>query len=348
MSETIHEKPIRPSRLNKGDTLVILAPSSGLPAIYPNRIHQAKEFFEQEGFQVQLYPSLAINEGGKAGSPSLRMSELHRAFQDPKVKGIICAIGGLAANELVEKLDYDVIKNNPKIFCGYSDITHLHFAIFTRCNLVTFYGPAAMTQFGEWPNPFDYTWNSFCRILQKTEPYGIIKSSSEWTQEIGNWDAHAEKKGRKTVKNEGHIWIKGGKAKGRLVAGCLYSIHQIKGTSYMPRLDDAILFIENSEGEDYMKPEPLSNIDTMLMDLRNTGIFNAIRGLVVGRAYLYRGNERDEFLELIRKHTKNYSFPVVCNVDFGHTDPMLTLPIGCTVELDSTKNKLEILDPAVC
>jgi muramoyltetrapeptide carboxypeptidase LdcA involved in peptidoglycan recycling len=118
----------------------------------------------------------------------LRCHEIHSAFRDPEVKAIICTIGGLSANELLPHLDYDLIKANPKIFCGYSDITLLHHAIFTQTGLQTFYGPAAITQFGEYPKPLNFTLSHFLKVLQGVEkPIGALPRSIEWTEEFLDW-----------------------------------------------------------------------------------------------------------------------------------------------------------------
>jgi muramoyltetrapeptide carboxypeptidase LdcA involved in peptidoglycan recycling len=117
----------------------------------------------------------------------LRCSEIHNAFSDPEVKAIICTIGGLSANELLRHLDYELIKANPKIFCGYSDITLLHHAIFTQTGLRTFYGPAVITQFGEFPKPIDFTISHFQRVLCNPVEVGKLPRSIEWTEEYRDW-----------------------------------------------------------------------------------------------------------------------------------------------------------------
>lgn len=109
------------------------------------------------------------------------------------VKAIICAIGGLSANELLPHLDYELIKANPKIFCGYSDITLLHHAFFTQAGLQTFYGPAAITQLGEFPKPLDFTLSHFLKVLQTTgKPVGALPRSIEWTEEFVEWGSQEE------------------------------------------------------------------------------------------------------------------------------------------------------------
>jgi muramoyltetrapeptide carboxypeptidase LdcA involved in peptidoglycan recycling len=179
--------PIVPQALQPRDTIAFISPSSRLNRVFPTRIYRAKEALEKLGYRVKIFfnetPTKSFHE-----SVLLRCSEIHNAFQDPEVKAIICAIGGLSANELLPYLDYALIKANPKIFCGYSDITLLHHAIFTQTGLQTFYGPAAVTQFGEFPKPLDFTLSHFLKVVQVTDrPIGPLPRSIEWTEEFLDW-----------------------------------------------------------------------------------------------------------------------------------------------------------------
>ncbi|MBI2668950.1 LD-carboxypeptidase [Candidatus Woesearchaeota archaeon] len=334
---------IKPKKLKKGDTIAIISPSSGLAKLFPHRIERAKIALERLGFKVKLFPTTSKFENGKAGIITERVKDIHDAFSDKSVKAIMCAIGGLSANELLEKLDYGLIKKNPKIFCGYSDITILHCAIQKKSNFVTFYGPCAMTQFGEYPEPLKYTVDFFLKAVANDKPVGIISSSEKWTDEVLDWGTKEDlKRPRKLSPNLGHVWLKEGKAEGKIVGGCLYSLLQVKGTEYDLDYADKILFIEVPEGEDFTKGTPLSYVDSQLMDLRNAGVFDKIKGLIVGVSFGYKENEPDQFKEFIRNHTKEYNFPVLFNVNIGHADPIITMPLGVKANLDSTSNLFSI------
>ncbi len=334
---------IKPKTLKKGDTIAVIAPSSGLAKLFPHRINNAKKALEKLGFRVKLFPTVLKFENGKAGFAAERITDIHNAFKDENVKAIICAIGGLSANEILNKLDYNLIKKNPKIFCGYSDITLLHYAIHKKSNLVTFYGPCAMTQFGEYPEPQKYTVDFFLKAVASGQPIGRVVPSKEWTDEVLDWSTEQDlKRPRKLLSNQGHIWLREGKAEGKIVGGCLYSLLQLKGTEYEIDYNHKILFIEVPEGEDFTKGTPLSYVDSQLTDLRNARVFDKIKGCIVGMPFGYNEDERNKFRSLIEEHTREYNFPVLFNVNFGHADPIITIPIGVKATLDSNDNFFSI------
>ena len=178
---------ILPQVLKARDTIAFISPSARLNRVFPTRVCRAEEAFEKLGFRVKIFFS-DVSPPTFRETVLLRCSEIHSAFLDPEVKAIICTIGGLSANELLPHLDYDLIKANPKIFCGYSDITLLHHAIFTQTGLHTFYGPAAITQFGEFPEPLDFTIKHFQKVLQNAEEaIGSLPRSIAWTEEFLDW-----------------------------------------------------------------------------------------------------------------------------------------------------------------
>ena len=334
---------IKPKKLEKGDTIALIAPSAGLAKIFPHRIEKAKEALTQLGFKVKLFPTLLKRDSlGKAGTATERVADIHNAFLDNEVKAIICAIGGLAANELLDKIDYNLIRDNPKIFCGYSNITLLHAAFQNKAGLVTFYGPSAMNQFGEYPKPLQYSIDYFLKAVANDEPIGKITPSTEWTDEFLMWRKEDTKRARNLIANEGYTWLAQGKAEGSLVGGCLSSLIQLKGTVYDVAYDDAILIIETSEGEDITKGSPLAYVDSALTDLYNMGVFDKIKGLVVGIPFGYTKEERKQFKALIKEHTANYTFPVLYHVNIGHADPIITVPLGVSATLDSENNIFSI------
>ena len=179
---------IRPPALAQGDTVAFVAPAGGLAAHAEHRLRRGKEWFENQGFKVDVYDTATMNEGRFSSAPAEeRAEDLMEAFLDEKVGAIISTIGGCTSNQLLGRLDYDAIKNNPTIFCGYSDITNLHAAFQTQANMVSFYGPAVITQFGEWPKPHGYTSKEFLRATQQTEQH-VVEPSEEWTDDKKNMD----------------------------------------------------------------------------------------------------------------------------------------------------------------
>ncbi len=339
---------IKPNKLQKGDTVAIIAPSSGLGGLFQHRVDNAKKNLQDMGFIVKEFPSARKYNDGNAGTVQERVSDIHSAFSDTEIKAIICNIGGLSCNELLNHIDYKIIKKNPKILCGYSDITLLHYAFHKIAGLVTFYGPTAMTQFGEFPKPLQYTVDYFLKAIMTSKPVGIIKPSDEWTDESLDWSKKKDlERPRKMEKNEKYVWIREGKAEGQIFGGCLYSILQLKGTGFDADYENKVLFIETPEGQDFTKGEPLNFVDSQIMDLRNAGVFDKIKGLIIGKGFGYSNEEREKFREIIIKHAKEYDFPVLFNANIGHADPIATIPLGVKTTLDSENNIFSIDESGV-
>ncbi|OBT95290.1 hypothetical protein VE01_06597 [Pseudogymnoascus verrucosus] len=337
-----------PQALEPRDIIAFISPSSRLNHVFPSRVSRAQTFLESLGYRIKIFFSdpmpLTFHE-----TVLHRCNEIHSAFRDPEVKAIICTIGGPSANELLPHLDYDLIKKNPKIFCGYSDITLLHHAIFTQTGLQTFYGPAAITQFGEFPKPLDFTLNHFFKVLQSVgEPVGVLPRSIEWTEEFRDWgNGDDELRPRHMTPSTGWEWLRPGQATGRLFGGCLPSILQLAGTKYFPSYQGRILILENPEGETPNGPLPYEQTRSLMADLVNLGIFKQISGLVVGRPFKYDEEQKKGFKQMILDQCHGTDFPILFNVDIGHTDPILTIPLNALASLDSTRNKFAVLEAAV-
>ncbi len=334
---------IKPRRLEKGNTIGIIAPSAGLAALVPHRLDNAINFLKKEGYNIKEFPTSRKNNGWESAPAKERAKDLMDAFLDKEIKAIICEIGGDTANKILKYLDFDKIRENPKIFCGYSDISILHYAIYEKSGLVTFYGPCAMTQFAEFPKPLEYTLEYFHKAISG-ESIGEIKPSEKWTEELLNWFEKKDlERSRNMNKNKGFEWLKKGHAKGEIIGGCLSSIVHLLGTEYWPNHKDKILFIETPEGEEFDKGESLPNVDAFLADLNNSKVFSEINGLIVGRPFKYSGEDVEKFKEIILDNTKEYDFPILYGVDIGHTDPQITIPLGTNVEIDSEKNLFRFL-----
>lgn len=333
---------INPPPLKKEDTIAIVAPSGGLAKLYPHRLDNAIKYFKSQGYNIKEFPNTRKNNGWESASPKERAKELMEAFLDKEVKAIICEIGGNTSNKILKYLDFNKIKENPKIFSGYSDISVLHYAINKKSNLLTFYGPCAMVQFGEYPKPLDFTIEYFNKAITEKN-IGKIEPSKEWTDEVLDWRKKKDlDRPRKLIKNKGYEWLKNGEAKGKVLGGCLPSITHLIGTVYWPDHKDAILFIELSEGVDIYKGKPLAEIDALLADLDNAKIFSQIKGLIVGRPYRYSKDEEDKFKQIILDNTQDYNFPILYGVDIGHTDPQITVPLGINAELNSKRNLFKL------
>ena len=339
---------LKPQKLEVGDTIAIISPSAGLAAIIPHRLDNAIKFLENQGYKIKEFSCTRKNDGWQAASAEERAKNIMDAFKDKKVKAIIASIGGTVANQTLRYLDYKIIKKNPKIFCGYSDNSNLHYALFTQTGLVTFYGPCAMTQFGEYPEPLNYTMEHFCKALTLTKPMGKITPSEEWTDETLDWGNKLDlERPRKMKKNPGFEWLRKGKANGQIIGGCLSSIIHLSGTKYWPDYKEKILFLEIPEGQEFNKGEPLAYVDWYLEELYLLNTFSQIKGLVFGRPFKYSDEDTKILKNKILERTKDYDFPILFGADIGHTDPMITIPIGTKVALDSETGTFEFLENGV-
>jgi muramoyltetrapeptide carboxypeptidase LdcA involved in peptidoglycan recycling len=273
------------------------------------------------------------------------VSDLHAFFRDPAVRAIITTIGGDHANELLPLLDYDLIRAHPTILMGYSDITVLQLALWVRCGLITFYGPHAMTEIADFPEMPEYSREAMLRVLTRAEPDGELEPSPWWTDELLDWDRREElARARERRPTPGWTWLAEGRgvAEGPLVGGCLESLQHLRGTPYWPDLDGAVLFLETSEE----RPSPRT-VDALLMDFENMGVLGRIVALLYGRPQDYLPEERAEVREVVRQRTAKYGIPVVADMDFGHTSPMLTLPIGVRARVDGAARRITIVEAAV-
>jgi muramoyltetrapeptide carboxypeptidase LdcA involved in peptidoglycan recycling len=223
-----------PPALQSGDIIAFVSPSSRLNRLFANRVEKATQYFKQQGFHVKEIYTDPL-PAHHLDSIKQRCRELHTAFSDHTVKAIICTIGGLSAN--LPHLDYDLIRQNPKIFCGYSDITMLHHALITQAGLRTFYGPAVIPEFGESPEPLDFTSSHFFQTLMRLKDTHSLQQSVPvsllYTNEFADWlSQESLPRPRKLAHSPGWKWLRPGRAEGRLYGGCLPSLVQLCGTKY--------------------------------------------------------------------------------------------------------------------
>lgn len=334
------QKTIVPPALRRGDTIAFISPSSRLNTLFSRRIQKATTFFENRGFHIktifhEILPSSHLS------AIQLRCSEIHTAFSDPSVKAIICTIGGLSANELLPHLEYDLIRQNPKIFCGYSDITLLHHAVFVNTGLRTFYGPAVIPEFGEEPEPLRFTADHFFETVMGKSGRSVPRSPVH-ILEFKNWLAEdVDTQPRMLEAAPKWKWLKKGKAEGRLYGGCLPSLVQLCSTKYLPDYTGRILLLELPEGDKPGIPFPLDAARSAMADLRNAGILEKVVGIVVGRPYMYDETMTASFEKMVFDQCYGIEIPILTGVDTGHSDPMLTLPLDALVSLDSEATEHE-------
>jgi len=311
---------IYPRKLKKGDEIRIISPSFSM-AKWPNEvINFATKRLEGLGLKVTF--GKYVNEIDSFDSSSIksRIFDLNQAFSDPKVKGIICSSGGYNANFLLDNLDWETIKNNPKFFCGFSDITVLANAILKKTSLVTYSGPN-FRNFGQ-KLYFDYTLDYFQKIAFKNNDIDVLKSDS-WSDD--KWIKNQSK--RKLIKNNGWWIINPGQAKGQIIGGNLCSLNLLQGTNYMPTLNNSILMIE----DDSMST--VGEFSRNWKSLTQLPSFSGVKAIVFGR-FQKKTKMTKKLLKAIIKDTATSNLPVIGNLDFGHTDPKITFPIGGFININ--------------
>lgn len=343
------KKLIKAKCIKKGDTIGIVSPSSGLAGQLPHRVERGIKMLKKIGFNVKLGDNSLKVKNYTAGSAEERAEDLNNLFSDPTVKAIISFIGGFHSNQILKFIDFENIRKNPKIFMGYSDITVLHFSMHSESNLVTFYGPAVLTQFAENPEIFPYTKMYFEKAVMMNQAIGKIDPAPFWTDEVLNWFGKKDlERPRQMKKNDGWKWLKRGRAEGQIMGGCITSMLHLRGTKYWPSLKGKIFFWEVAESScDFTKGESLSRIDSYLTDLELSGVFGQINGMIVGRPFGYSEQESSELQSIIIKKLENYDFPILYNIDIGHTDPIMTIPLGVMSKLDSEVNEFSIIESGV-
>ncbi len=334
---------MKPPVLKPGDTIGIVSPSWCGAALFPHRVQRGREYLESLGFRVVLAGHATGRRGYVSGTPEERAADLRQMFGDPEVKAIVATIGGNHSCHLLPLLDFELIRGNPKIFMGFSDISVLNLAIYTMTGLTTFNGPTLMTDLAEYPEPLPYTREYLLKTLTHVEPVGDVTPVPAWTDEFLDWGLQADlTRPRRLQASSGWTWLKPGRGAGPLVGGCLESLEHLRGTPYWPDFEGALLFLETSEE----KPSP-AHVDAMLMDYENMGVLGSINGLIFGRPYGYTNEEKQALRAVILERTHRYNYPVVTDMDFGHTSPMLTIPIGCRAEIDSAGRRFAITEAAV-
>ncbi|HWK79676.1 MAG TPA: S66 peptidase family protein [Thermomicrobiales bacterium] len=338
MQERILAKALRP-----GDTIGIVSPSwFGGEAFLP-RANRGIRALRSLGFEVRVGDHAFENAGWVSASVERRVLDLHAMFSDPTIRAIFCTIGGDHACHLLPHLDWDLMRANPKVFLGFSDISVLNIAIWARTGLVTFNGPTLLTDWAEYPAMPEISREAALRAVTVPQPIGGVPSAFDWTEEFLDWtNGEDETRPRQTRRSEGWRWLRGGCVEGPLVVGCLESLQHLRGTPYWPDLRGAILLLETSEEA----PSP-AEVDALLMDMENMGTFGQISGLIWARPYGYSDGDRESLFAVLCERTDAYRFPILADVDCGHTTPLVTLPIGCRARLDSTIGEFSILEPAV-
>lgn len=298
------------------------------------------------GLEVVAMPNSLKGGDYLYENPQARAEDLMNAFKDPTIKGIFSNIGGSESIRLLPYIDFDVIRDNPKVFIGYSDSTVTHLFCH-KAGISSFYGPAILMDFAENVEMHEYTVEALKKALFTASAIGEVKPATEWTSERLEWIIENKDKKRKMNTNKGYELLQGsGIAQGRLIGGCIEVLEFAKGTSLWPAKEywkDSILFFETSEE----LPTP-GNVEYWLRNYGTQGILQQAKGIIFGKPQ----NEKyyEEYKESIRVIMKELSLenlPVLYNLNFGHTEPKFVLPYGAMAEINCENRTFSILDSGV-
>lgn len=312
-------------KLKKGDKVMVIAPSRGLKLIGEDCRQIALERLHDLGLEVVFAPNTTDEFFDMTGSgpADKRAADIMTAFADPSVKAVLTVIGGFNSNQLIKKLDYDVIAKNPKIFMGFSDITALHSAIYAKTGLVTYYGPH-FSSLGMLKG-CEYTLEQAEKMLFLNE--GVeLKPSARWSDDL--WFLDQQK--REFTANEGWWQIHAGSAKGTIIGGNLCTFNLQLGTAYRPKfIKDTILFIEDDE------ESGLVHFERNLQALINQDDFENVKGLVIGRFQKKSNITRENLTFILENKPALQNMPIIANIDMGHTTPIATIPLGGYAEISN-------------
>lgn len=322
---------IIPNRLQFGDEIRIIAPARGIKIIGKDTRDIAKQRFEKMGYKVSFGTNTNDDNWDMTGSTTIenRVADIHEAFRDKNVKAIFTIIGGANSNQLLPYLDYNLIKENPKFFCGFSDITALLNGIYAQTGLETFSGPH-YSSIGMLKG-CEYTLENL-QIMLSGERKNNVTPSKEWSDDL--WCLNQEE--RTFIPNEGYWNIYNGSAKGTILGGNLCTFILLLGTKYRPEFKpNTILFIEDTEKSD------ITEFERNLQALLYQPDFKNVKGLVIGRFQKGSKVTREQLEFIINNKKELADLPIMANVDFGHSTPLLTIPIGGNASIDNGKLTIE-------
>lgn len=324
-------KTIYPPKIGPGAHLRVIAPARSLGLISPENIGVAKTLFDQLGLKISFGKHVHEKDEFNSSSVRSRITDLHEAFADKSVNGILSVIGGYNSGQLLGHIDSRLIADNPKILCGFSDITTLSNAIYAKTGLVGYSGPH-FSSFGM-KKGFEYTLDSFKRCLFGVEPYTLVPSK-EWSDD--SWFSDQET--RTFTRNEGYRVVNKveGTFEGTIVGGHLGSFALLQGTSYWLSLKDAIVMVEETETT---KPEVW---DQRLQSLLHQKDADQIKAILIGRVPPKAGMSIDMLSRIIKSKDLLGKVPVIANLNFGHTTPIVTYPIGGQGKINISGDNAEI------
>ena len=341
--------PRKPPALRAGDTVAVVSLSSGAAAELPHRYEAGKrQLAETFGLRVVEAPNALRDSAWLHAHPQARADDVHWAFSDDDIAGIVSAIGGDDSVRTVPYLDLDLIARNPKVFLGFSDTTVQHLANLAA-GIVTFYGPSVLAGFAENGGIHPYTEQAVRAATFTPEPHAL-EVAPEWTEEMLDWaDASLQERRRQHWPHPGWEWLQGTEpVEGRLLGGCMESLEMAKGTAVWPapeRWDGAVLALEISE-----EAPPPEQVTYWLRNYAASGVLDRIGALLFSRPLFYSQRRTLELWEAVRRvlaESGRDDLPLVVGLDHGHGSPMGVLPLGCRARVDPQRRSIEIVEAAV-
>ncbi|MGI4875843.1 MAG: S66 family peptidase [Janthinobacterium lividum] len=340
---------VKPKALQPGDKVAVISLSWGGAGELPARYEQGKKQLQATfGLEVVETTHALKSAQWLSDNPRARAQDLMEAFADPTIKAIISTIGGDDSCRILRYIDLEIIRQNPKIFLGFSDSTITHL-LCLKAGFTSFYGTSLLVGFAENGGMFPYQIADIQRTLFSANAVGAVPpNEAGWTSELLDWsDSSLQHTNRKLVPSAGWNFLQGDHlVQGRLIGGCLEALESLKGTAFWPspaQWTDAILFFETSE----VRPEP----DYFRWWLRNyaqQGILHAAKGILLGRpdnnAYVQEYNAE---LRKVLGEEGLTDLPVITEMDFGHTSPVFTLPYGVLAQIDGAARTFSLLESGV-
>ena len=338
---------IKPKKLYKGDKIATISLSWGGAGEILHRYNIGKRHI-QENFDLEVVETKNALKSADwiYRNPKARAEDLMEALEDKSIKAIISNIGGEDSIRTLPYIDLDIIRNNPKIFIGFSDTTITHFC-FYKAGVTSFYGTSTLVGFAENNGMHSFQIDDIKRTLFSSKPVGIISPNKNgWTSQRLEWNLPENQKiTRKLETSTNWRFLQGnGKIVGELLGGCLEVLEFLKDTSFWVSAENwkgKIMFIETSEVK--MSPEKYRWI---LRNYAASGILKNINGLIVGRPYdnLFWKEYDKILLQIIRDEEGLVDLPIITGMDFGHTSPTFSIPYGIKSEIDCNNKTFSIIE----
>lgn len=320
---------IKPKKIKKGAHIRVIAPARSLSLLSKEIRQKAIDRLEKFGFRLSFGKHTSEIDEFNSSSIFSRVEDLHEAFSDNTVDAILTVIGGYNSNQLLRYINYDIIAKNSKIICGFSDVTTLNNAITAKTGMITYIGP----HFSSWAMRygFEYSQEYFKKCCMEDNPFDLFPAKA-WSDDP--WYIDQEK--RNFIPNDGYWVLQQGHGFGCIIGGHTRCLNALQGTEYWPGLDGAILILE-----DDTEINPLI-FDRQLQSLIYQPDFGGVRGILIGRFQKNSKMTRELLLKIVKTKKELNGIPIIANVDFGHSTPIVTLPVGGNIEISATQQSVQL------